>query len=100
MPLQMLFATNELVASTMFVPPNRFGPPESPKQVPPLLECSLMNSPLMELLLATNVVVAKNRVVESPGSFLQGPLHVPFLPSGRRGGPELDLAGSRQALRA
>ena len=62
----MAFATKELVARTMFVPPSRFGPPESPKQVPPLLECSLRNSPLIELLLATRVVAAKNLVVESP----------------------------------
>src|SRR6476620_3566991 len=73
----MLFATNELVASTMLVPPSRFGPPESPKQVPPLLECSLMNSSLIELLLATRVVAAKNRVAESPGDFLQFGSHGP-----------------------
>ena len=62
MPLQMLFAPNELVARTMLVPPSKIGTPESPKQVPPL-ECSLMNSSLIELLLATRVVAAKNRVV-------------------------------------
>src|SRR3954463_3934134 len=69
----MALATNELTAKTMLVPPSRFGPPESPKHVPPLLECSLMNSSLMELLLAISVVDAKNRVVASPGCFLQGP---------------------------
>ena len=58
----MLFAPNELVARTMLVPPSKIGTPESPKQVPPL-ECSLMNSSLIELLLATRVVAAKNRVV-------------------------------------
>src|SRR3954454_540749 len=40
----MLFATNEFTASTTFVPPLRLGPPESPKQVPPLVERSLLNS--------------------------------------------------------
>jgi hypothetical protein len=57
--------------------PSRLGPPESPKQVPPLFECSLMNSSLMELLLATKLVDAKNRVVASPGCFLHGPPHGP-----------------------
>ena len=56
LPLQMLLATNESVANRMFVPRNRFGSPESPKQAPPLLECSLMNSSLIELLLGTRVV--------------------------------------------
>ena len=49
MPLQIEFATKEFTARTMWVLPSRFGPPESPKQEPPLLECSLMNSsPLVE----------------------------------------------------
>jgi len=76
-PEQMELATNELTARTMLVPPSRFGPPESPKQVPPLLECSLMNSSLIESLLAISVVDAKNRVVASPGCFLHGPPHGP-----------------------
>ena len=58
-PEQMLLATNEFTPRTTLVPPRRFGPPESPKQVPPLLECSLRNSSLLELLLATSVVWAK-----------------------------------------
>ena len=73
----MELATKELTARTMLVAPRRFGPPESPKHVPPLLECSLMNSPLIELLLPIRVVGAKNRVVESPGCFLHGPPHGP-----------------------
>jgi hypothetical protein len=51
-----------LTPRTMLVPPSRLGPPESPKQVLPLLECNLMNSSLMELLLAISVVAAKKRV--------------------------------------
>src|SRR4051812_15681501 len=46
------------------VPPSRLGPPDSPKQVPPLFEWSLRNSSLIELLLATRVVAAKKRVAE------------------------------------
>jgi hypothetical protein len=35
-PEQIELATKEFTARTTFVPPRRFGPPESPKQVPPL----------------------------------------------------------------
>src|SRR5512133_2895461 len=73
----MELATNELTARTTLVPPSRFGPPESPKQVPPLLECSLMNSSASVSLLATNVVGAKKRVAEAPSDFLQFGSHGP-----------------------
>src|SRR6476469_2009470 len=75
--VQIALATKELTASTVCVPPSRFGPPESPKHVPPVFECSLMNSPLMLLLLCTRVVGAKNRVNALPVDFLQGPPHGP-----------------------
>jgi hypothetical protein len=53
--------TKELTARTVFVPPSKSGPPESPKHVPPLFACSLMNSSLIELLLATSVVDTRRR---------------------------------------
>ena len=37
MEVQIDFATKEFTARTTFVPPSRLGPPESPKQVPPLV---------------------------------------------------------------
>jgi len=50
---------DELTAKTMFVPPIRFGPPESPKQVPPLFRVQLDELAADLLLLATSVVCAK-----------------------------------------
>jgi hypothetical protein len=35
-PVQLWLATKELTARMRFVPPRRSGPPESPKQTPPL----------------------------------------------------------------
>src|SRR6476620_6693938 len=67
----MELATKEFTARTTLVPPSRLGPPESPKQVPPLFECSLMNSSARVSLLATSVVEAKKRVAEAPSDFLQ-----------------------------
>ena len=75
--VQTAFAPNEFSASTMLVPPSRSAPPESPKQLPPLFEWSLRNSSLITSLLATSVVAAKNRVVESPDDFLQFGSHGP-----------------------
>ena len=54
-PAQLPFVTKELTASTTLVPPSTFGPPESPKHVPPLpcagFAVSLMNSGLITSLL-------------------------------------------------
>src|SRR5262245_46335 len=72
-PLHWPLVTNELSARMMFVPPSRSGPPESPKHVPPLLTWYLMNSSLIELLLAISVDGAKNLVNAAPGTGLQGP---------------------------
>src|SRR4051812_46159868 len=76
----MAFATKELTARTTFVPPSRFGPPLSPKQVPPLLLCSLMNSALSRSLLAINDVRANNRDAEAPSYFGPPPSTSPSTP--------------------
>ena len=38
MPAQLPFLPYDVTPATMFVPARKFGPPESPKQVPPVLE--------------------------------------------------------------
>src|SRR5262245_64995995 len=57
-PAQFGFVTYEFTARTVFVPLRIFGPPESPKQLPPVpcdgFAVSLMNSALVTLLLWTN----------------------------------------------
>lgn len=77
MPAQMPFATNELMPSTMFVPPRRFGPPESPKHVPDGFECSLRNCELSLSFEPISVVCPKKRVNASPSRGLQLPGHGP-----------------------
>ena len=64
-PLQFPFVTYELTARTVSVPPSRSGPPESPKQVPPLprpgLAVSRMNSSACVKLPDTSSVGANKR---------------------------------------
>src|SRR5215475_9932127 len=80
-PLQRPFVTNELTPRTVLVPPRKFGPPESPKQVPPLpwpgLADSLRNCGEMRSLLAMKLDGAKNRVKTSFTAGLHGPSQGP-----------------------
>ena len=46
-PLHRSFESNEFTARIVFVPASRSGPPESPKQTPPSLACSLMKLSLI-----------------------------------------------------
>ena len=62
-----MLATNELIPTTMFVPLSRFGPPESPKQVPDGFECNFRNCELIVSFEVISVVWPKNRV-RSTGS--------------------------------
>ncbi len=68
-----MLATNELIPTTMFVPLSRFGPPESPKQVPDGFECNFRNCELIVSFEVISVVWPKNRVNASPWRGLQGP---------------------------
>src|SRR4030042_716844 len=56
-PPQVLFMPNEVIPATMFVSPRKFGPPESPKHVPPLLallESSIEKSPVKPVLICSS----------------------------------------------
>src|SRR6058998_2128658 len=60
-PAQVRFRPNEVTPARTFEPPRKFGPPESPKQVPPLFvlfERSSAKSPTKPVLICKSHGVA------------------------------------------